>query len=75
MEDRLNIEVGSTEPGTLGSAIIGGKATEILDVAHYLPLAYADWFIRKERGRRKTRNAGCCSWTTRRSSATCCCRC
>ncbi len=49
VEDRLNIEVGSTEPGTLGSAIIAGKATEILDVAHYLPLAYADWFIRKER--------------------------
>jgi two-component system chemotaxis sensor kinase CheA len=50
IEDRLNIEVGSGEPGTLGSAVIGGKATEILDVAHYLPLAYTDWFIRKERG-------------------------
>jgi two-component system, chemotaxis family, sensor kinase CheA len=50
VEDRLNIEVGSANPGTLGSAIIGGKATEILDVAHYLPLAYADWFIRKEKG-------------------------
>src|SRR6185312_10594337 len=50
IEDRLNIEVGSVNPGTLGSAIIGGKATEILDVAHYLPLAYADWFIRKEKG-------------------------
>jgi len=50
VEDRLNIEVGSAESGTLGSAIVGGKATEILDVAHYLPLAYADWFIRKEKG-------------------------
>lgn len=50
IEDRLNIQVGSANPGTLGSAIIGGKATEILDVAHYLPLAYADWFIRKEKG-------------------------
>jgi two-component system chemotaxis sensor kinase CheA len=55
IEDRLNIEVGSAEPGTLGSAVIGGKATEILDVAHYLPLAYADWFIRKERGPEGTR--------------------
>ena len=50
IEDRLNIQVGSANPGTLGSAIVGGKATEILDVAHYLPLAYADWFIRKEKG-------------------------
>jgi two-component system, chemotaxis family, sensor kinase CheA len=50
IEDRLNIQVGSANSGTLGSAIIGGKATEILDVAHYLPLAYADWFIRKDRG-------------------------
>jgi two-component system chemotaxis sensor kinase CheA len=50
IEDRLDIQVGSANPGTLGSAIIGGKATEILDVAHYLPLAYADWFIRKEKG-------------------------
>jgi two-component system chemotaxis sensor kinase CheA len=55
IEDRLNIEVGSAEPGTIGSAIIGGKATEILDVAHYLPLAYADWFIRKERGPQGTK--------------------
>jgi two-component system chemotaxis sensor kinase CheA len=50
IEDRLNIEVGSANSGTLGTAIIGGKATEILDVAHYLPLAFADWFVRKERG-------------------------
>jgi two-component system chemotaxis sensor kinase CheA len=50
IEDRLNIQVGSANPGTLGSAIIGGKATEILDVAHYLPLAYADWFTRMEKG-------------------------
>ncbi len=50
IEDRLDIQVGSANPGTIGSAIIGGKATEILDVAHYLPLAYADWFIRKEKG-------------------------
>jgi len=28
----------------LGSAIVRGAATEILDVAHYLPLGFADWF-------------------------------
>jgi two-component system chemotaxis sensor kinase CheA len=48
VEDRLNIEVSSGNPGILGSAVIGGKATEIIDIAHYLPLAYEDWFFRKE---------------------------
>jgi len=48
VEDRLNIEVGSRNPGILGSAVIGGKATEIIDVAHFLPLAFEDWFFRKE---------------------------
>src|SRR5260370_1313635 len=39
-EDRLNIEVPSDTPGVLGSAVIKGQATEILDVGHYLPLAF-----------------------------------
>lgn len=50
VEDRLNIEVGSASPSTIGSAIVGGKATEIIDVAHFLPLAFGDWFIRGEAG-------------------------
>ncbi|HXM31267.1 MAG TPA: hybrid sensor histidine kinase/response regulator [Xanthobacteraceae bacterium] len=48
VEERLNIEVGSATPGILGSAIVKGKATEIIDVAHFLPLAHEDWFQRKE---------------------------
>ncbi|MFX5595203.1 hypothetical protein ABTD92_21350, partial [Acinetobacter baumannii] len=32
----------------LGSAVIKGQATEILDIGHYLPLAFEDWFKRKE---------------------------
>jgi two-component system chemotaxis sensor kinase CheA len=48
VEDRLNIEVGSGTPGVLGAAIVHGHATEILDVAHFLPLAYEDWFLRKD---------------------------
>jgi two-component system chemotaxis sensor kinase CheA len=50
VEDRLNIEVGSATPGILGSAIVRGQATEIIDVAHFLPLAHGDWFLRKEIG-------------------------
>ena len=48
VEDNLNIEVGSDRAGVLGSAVIRGHATEILDVGHFLPLAYEDWFRRKD---------------------------
>jgi two-component system chemotaxis sensor kinase CheA len=49
VEDRLDIEVASDRPGILGSAVIKGHATEIVDVGHFLPLAFEDWFRRKER--------------------------
>jgi two-component system chemotaxis sensor kinase CheA len=48
VEDKLDIEVTSSVPGVLGSAIVKGQATEIIDVGHFLPLAFADWFSRKE---------------------------
>jgi two-component system chemotaxis sensor kinase CheA len=48
VEDHLDIQVGSDNSGVLGSAIIKGHATEIIDVGHFLPLAFADWFRRKE---------------------------
>jgi two-component system chemotaxis sensor kinase CheA len=44
VEDTLDIQVGSDRPGVLGSAVVRGQATEIVDVGHFLPLAYADWF-------------------------------
>ena len=48
VEDRLDIQVTGNNPGILGSAIIKGQATEIIDVGHFLPLAFEDWFRRKE---------------------------
>jgi two-component system chemotaxis sensor kinase CheA len=48
VEESLDIQVGSDVPGILGSAVIKGKATEIIDIGHYLPLAFEDWFKRKE---------------------------
>ena len=47
VEDRLEIEVASDTPGILGSAVIRGQATEVIDVAHFLPLARSDWFRRR----------------------------
>jgi two-component system chemotaxis sensor kinase CheA len=47
VEEVLDIQVASERDGVLGSAIIKGEATEILDVGHFLPLAFADWFRSK----------------------------
>ena len=48
VDEQLNIEVSSEIPGLLGTAVIKGKATEIIDVGHFLPQAFEDWFHRKE---------------------------
>src|SRR3984885_14124012 len=44
VEDALNIELGSEKPGMVGSAIIAGKATDLIDAGHYLMQAFDDWF-------------------------------
>lgn len=43
VEERLDIELMSATAGVLGSAVIKGQATEVIDIAHYLPLAFEDW--------------------------------
>jgi two-component system chemotaxis sensor kinase CheA len=43
VEERLDIEIASVFPGVLGSAVIKGQATEVIDVAHFLPMAFEDW--------------------------------
>jgi two-component system chemotaxis sensor kinase CheA len=48
VEEKLAIEVAGQEEGILGSAVIKGQATEVIDVGHFLPMAFADWFSRKE---------------------------
>jgi len=48
VEDRLDIQVGGDDSGVLGSAIVKGQATEIIDVGHFLPLAFEDWFRSKD---------------------------
>src|SRR5271168_3402740 len=48
VEERLHIEVAGSIEGILGSAVIKGQATEVIDVGHFLPMAFSDWFTRKE---------------------------
>jgi two-component system chemotaxis sensor kinase CheA len=44
VEDRLDIELKSHRTGMLGTAVIAGLATEVVDVGHYLTRAFDDWF-------------------------------
>jgi two-component system, chemotaxis family, sensor kinase CheA len=48
VEDRLDIEVTSDRPGLLGFAVVKGSTTEIVDVGHFLPQAFEDWFRRRD---------------------------
>ena len=49
VEEQLEIELASERPGRLGSAVVGGKATEIIDIGYYLMQAFGDWFDKNER--------------------------
>jgi two-component system, chemotaxis family, sensor kinase CheA len=41
---RLNVDLAGAKPGLIGSAIIGSKATDIVDIGPFLTRAFADWF-------------------------------
>lgn len=43
IDEQVDIELANHEPGVLGSAVLGGRATEMIDLAHYLPQAFPDW--------------------------------
>jgi two-component system chemotaxis sensor kinase CheA len=44
VEDRLSMELSAQRPGILGSAIIAGQATDVIDTGYYLTQAFNDWF-------------------------------
>jgi two-component system chemotaxis sensor kinase CheA len=44
VEDTLDIELAGARPGLLGSAVIGGLATDVLDTGYWLMQAWEDWF-------------------------------
>jgi two-component system chemotaxis sensor kinase CheA len=55
VEDHLSIEIASEAPGVVGTAVVKGKATEIIDIGHYLPQAHGDWFGKAETAASETR--------------------
>jgi two-component system chemotaxis sensor kinase CheA len=44
VEDHMSVELSSSTPGLVGSAIIAGKATDIVDVGYYLTKGLSEWF-------------------------------
>ena len=48
VESRLDIELTAKQDGYLGSAVIEGKATNVIDVGHYLSDAFSDWFTSED---------------------------
>lgn len=44
VEDRLSIELASNRDGVLGTSIIAGEATDVIDTGYYLVQAFSDWF-------------------------------
>jgi two-component system chemotaxis sensor kinase CheA len=59
VEDNLDIQLGSSRDGLLGSAIVSGKTTEIIDAAAYFTRIRSDWFTARkpdgQQGRGKKR--------------------
>lgn len=53
VEDSLKIELTSDITGVAGTAVIAGRATEIIDVSHYLVAAFPDWFEESRKSRVK----------------------
>ena len=44
VDARLTIELAASLPGMLGSAVIAGRATEVLDAGYWMTQAWEDWF-------------------------------
>ncbi len=48
VDDRLKIELAADVPGLIGSAVIAGKATDVIDAGYFLTQAFSDWFGSEE---------------------------
>jgi two-component system chemotaxis sensor kinase CheA len=52
VEERLQIELLGTRPGVLGTAVIAGKSTDLIDTGYWLTQASQDWFRGSAHGNR-----------------------
>ena len=43
-EEYIDVQLGGNQQGLFGSAIIDGKATDVVDIVHYLQATNREWF-------------------------------
>jgi two-component system chemotaxis sensor kinase CheA len=60
LEEYVDVQIAGSTSGLLGSAIISGKATDVIDVGYYIQSVNRDWFkthgddpFEKDAGRRR----------------------
>jgi two-component system chemotaxis sensor kinase CheA len=58
VEDQLSIQLSGARPGLLGTAVIAGEATDVIDTGYWLTMAWKDWFrdaprAKETRGQRR----------------------
>ena len=44
IEERLTMHMNSTQPGVLGTAILGGQAVDVIDTHYYISQANPEWY-------------------------------
>ncbi|MCP4393887.1 MAG: hybrid sensor histidine kinase/response regulator [Alphaproteobacteria bacterium] len=44
VEDYLNVELSNHIEGSVGTAVVAGNATDVIDTGYYLTRAFGDWF-------------------------------
>jgi len=56
VEEHLKVELKAEQMGVIGTAVLNGKSTDIIDTGYYLTQAFGDWFgsIESSTGRRPT---------------------
>ncbi|MEQ1889292.1 MAG: hybrid sensor histidine kinase/response regulator [Alphaproteobacteria bacterium] len=53
VEGTLKIELAAQTAGLMGTSVIAGAATEVIDVSHYLVAAFPNWFEESGKSRAK----------------------
>lgn len=51
VEDQVAVELKADQAGLVGTALVAGKATDVIDTAYYLTMAFSDWFGRAGGGK------------------------
>ncbi len=58
VEERLKIELATDAAGLVGSAVVDGKATDIIDAGYFLTKGFADWFGSADETTYRNENGG-----------------